>query len=68
MAGTQPSIVNPFTTAATINKTTALITKANNPSVTIVMGRVINVNTGFIKVLTTPKTTAAKIAEVKFAT
>lgn len=68
IAGTQPSILRLGTTADTINKTTALITNENNPSVIIVIGRAISASTGFIKVLTTPKTMAARTAEVKLAT
>lgn len=68
MAGTQPSIFTPGITAATINKTTALTTKANSPKVTTLSGAVIKLKAGLMKVLTTPKTTAAKRAVVKLAT
>lgn len=68
IAASQPSIVRPGTTAETINKTIALIINENNPNVIIVIGRVINFRIGLIKVLTTPKTIAAKTAEVKSAT
>ena len=68
IAGSHPSIFTPGTTAATINKTTALITKVNNPKVTIVSGALTKLSIGLIKVLITPKTIAAKIAVVKLAT
>src|SRR3989338_2736920 len=64
IAATQPSIIRPGTTADTINKTTALITKVKRPSVTTFSGAVIKDNAGFTKVLTTPKTMAAKMAVV----
>jgi len=44
------------------------MTKAKRPRVTIVKGAVTKLRIGLIKVLTTPKTTAARIAVVKFAT
>lgn len=68
IAGNHPSIFTPGTIAETINKTTALITKVNNPKLTMVSGADTKLKMGFIKVLTTPKTIAAKIAVVKLAT
>lgn len=68
IAGSQPSIISPGTTYETINKTTALTTKVNNPSVTTVKGAVTKCNTGLIKVFTTPRTIEAKTAEVKLST
>ena len=41
---------------------------ANNPKVTIVIGRVNNTNKGFTTVLRIPKTTATIIAVTKFST
>lgn len=68
IAETHPSSLNPGTTADTINKTTAFTTKANSPKVTIVSGIVRKLKIGLIKVLTIPKTTAAKRAVVKVST
>lgn len=68
IAGTQPSRVKPGTTEATINKTIAFITNANSPKVTMVNGALIKLKIGFIKVLTTPNTMAAKTAVVKVST
>lgn len=68
IAGIQPSITSPGTNVETRNNITALITKANNPKVTIFNGAVTNARIGFIKVFTTPKTTAAKTAVVKLST
>lgn len=68
IAGSQPSIVKPFTIEATINNITALITKENNPKVIIDKGAVIKLRIGLIKVLTIPKTIAASRAVVKFWT
>lgn len=68
IAGSQPLIVSPGTMYATIKRTIALTTKANNPKVTIVSGADIKLSIGLIKVLTTPKTIAASKAVVKLAT
>jgi hypothetical protein len=46
----------------------ALITRRNNPSVRIVTGKVKNIRSGLIKVLSNAKTTATKIDVVKLAT
>ncbi len=68
IAGTQPLILTPGTIADTINKTTALTTKEKSPKVIIVNGAEIKLKIGLIKVFTTPKTMAASMAVVKFAT
>lgn len=68
IAGIQPESISPGTKYETINNITASITKVKSPKVIIVIGAVINDNTGFIKVLTIPKTMEAKRAVVKLST
>ncbi len=68
IAGIQPSIIKPLTNADTIKSIEALIIKVKRPNVTKVKGKAIKDIMGRIKVLTTPKSIAANIADVKSAT
>lgn len=68
IAGTQPSTVTPGTIAETINSMIAFTINVKRPKVTNVNGAVKKPKTGLIKVLTTPKTIAAKTAVVKLST
>lgn len=68
IAGIQPSTVNPGTKSVVIRNIIALTTKMNNPNVSMVKGKVSKTRTGLIKVLITPKTIAARSADVKVET
>lgn len=68
IAGNQPSTENPGTNKVVILKTIAFTMKINSPKVRIVRGRVKRTRTGFINVLMTAKTMAARRAEVNAST
>jgi hypothetical protein len=59
----KPYTVNPGTNQEANQKARPFMIKINNPKVKKVMGNVRTISTGLIKVLTTPRTSAASIAE-----
>src|SRR5438128_5929 len=67
-ADQNPSTENPLTKDATNQKSRALITKMNNPSVSTVAGRVSSTTSGRISVLTSPSRAAATSAVVMLST
>ncbi len=58
-AGTNPSIIKPFTTVETNQIMKALMTKVKRPRVKIVTGRVKIKNKGRTRAFTRPRTKAA---------
>lgn len=68
IAGSQPSTMKPGTNREVSLKTMALTINMKSPKVIIVKGNVSKSSSGLIKVLMTPRTMAAKSAEVKEST
>lgn len=68
MAGKNPAMTIPLTNQAAIYKTTAFTTKANNPKVKTVNGKVNITSIGLMTAFITPRTIAAKIAVSKLDT
>lgn len=63
MAHQNPLTSKPWTTFDVSSTNAALITKVNNPSVRILIGRVINIRKGLISVFITPRKRATRRAE-----
>ena len=64
----KPFTLNPGTNSDTKSISNALITKVNNPTVKILIGRVRKITNGLIKKLTIPKTIATQSALINPAT
>lgn len=67
-ADQNPDTLNPSIKLLAINIITALITNRKRPKVSIVAGRVNNINNGFTVIRNNPKTTATQIAELSLPT
>jgi hypothetical protein len=68
IAGSQPSTIKPGTNREVNLKTMALIIKTNSPRVMTVKGKVSKSKIGLMNVFITPRTIAAKSAEVNEST
>lgn len=67
-AGMNPAISMPSRISPANQSNSVLMTSINNPNVTIIAGKVIKVNIGFMKVFKKPITSDAIMAEKKFLT
>lgn len=67
-AGMNPAISMPSRISPANQSNSVLMTSINNPNVTIIAGKVIKVNIGFMKVFKKPMMSDAMMAEKKFLT
>ena len=67
-AGMNPAISMPSRISPANQSNSVLMTSINNPNVTIIAGKVIKVNIGFMNVFKKPMMSDAMMAEKKFLT